>query len=187
MKWDYWVCLYTEIHCTGRGLRATTIAAYQATLRQFRDYLHVRFNQLGPDQVRARHVLEYLQYLRVARDNSDSAVNRQLVILKSFYRAMVAMDHLTPEQNPLIRFPKIKSSPRKLPVVLTSDEVRKLLRVPAANTIIGLRDRAILTLLYGTGIRASECASLKEGEVDLEGQDDPTVAEAQQRAALGRA
>lgn len=100
-----------------------------------------------------------------------TTVNRQVIILKNFYRAMVAMDHLAPEQNPLMHFPKIKSSPRKLPVVLSSDEVRKLLRVPAANTIIGLRDRAILALLYGTGIRASECASLKEGDVDLEGQE----------------
>jgi integrase/recombinase XerD len=171
MKWDYWVCLYTEIHCTGRGLRATTIAAYKATLRQFRDYLHVRYEQFGPDQVRARHVLEYLQHLRVARDNSEAAVNRQLVILKSFYRAMVAMDHLAPEANPLVHFPKIKSTPRKLPVVLTSDEVTKLLLVPADDTILGLRDRAILTLLYGTGIRASECASLKEGEVDLDQEE----------------
>lgn len=171
MTWDYWICLYTETHCTARGLRATTIAAYKATLRQFRDYLHVRFNQLGPDQVHARHVLEYLEHLRVARDNSESAVNRQVIILKNFYRAMVAMEHLEPAKNPMVGFPKIKSSPRKLPIVLTAGEVRKLLRVPAANTILGVRDRAILTLLYGTGIRASECANLTEGNVDLEGQE----------------
>jgi len=171
MKWDYWVCLYTGIHCTGRGLRATTIAAYQATLRQFRDYLHVRYDRLAPDEVRVRHVLEYLQHLRVARDNSDSAVNRQVVILKSFYRAMVAMGHLVPEDNPLVHFPKIKSAPRKLPVVLTAEEITKLLLVPADDTIIGLRDRAILTLLYATGIRASECANLKEEAMDLEKQE----------------
>lgn len=171
MKWDYWICLYTETHCTARGLRATTIAAYKATLRQFRDFLHVHYPQMGPDQVRVRHALEYLEHLRVVRNNSESALNRQVTILKNFYRAMVAMDHLAPEDNPLVHFPKIKSSPRKLPVVLTSDEVRKLLVVPADNTIIGLRDRAILTLLYGTGIRVSECAGLKEGEVDLENEE----------------
>lgn len=171
MKWDYWICLYTETHCTARGLRAGTIAAYKATLRQFRDYLHVRHAALAPDQVRARHVLEYLEHLRVARDNRESALNRQVTILRNFYRAMVAMDHLTPEENPLLRFPKIKATPRKLPIVLTSGEVRKLLQTPLDNTIIGLRDRAILTLLYGTGIRASECASLREGDVDLDQEE----------------
>ncbi len=168
MMWDYWIAMYTETHCTARGLRGTTIAAYKATLRQFREYLLGRDDHLGPDQVRPRHVLEYLEHLRISRCNRESALNRQVTILRNFYRAMVAMDYLSVEGNPLAGFPKIKSTPRKLPVVLTSEEVRRLLCDPADDTVIGLRDRAILTLLYGTGIRATECATLREGDVELE-------------------
>ena len=60
--------------------------------------------------------------------------------------------------NPLAHFPKIKATPRKLPHFLSEEEVRKLLAAPAENTVLGRRDRALLALLYSTGIRASECA-----------------------------
>jgi integrase/recombinase XerD len=166
--WDYWICLYTQTHCVARGLRTLTIAAYQATLRQFEGFVTVRLEGKAPDQVTARDALEYLEYLRRERNNGDSAINRQITVLKNFYRAIVAMGHLLPADNPLAHFPKIKATPRKLPVVLSEKEVERLLDQPGTDTILGLRDRAILALFYGTGIRASECAGLKEEDVDLE-------------------
>lgn len=167
MMWKYWISLYTQVHCTSRGLRSTTIAAYVKTLEQFREYVRIQHEDLPPSQVSARIVLEYVNYLRKQRKNGDSAVNRQVTILKNFYRAIVAMGHLEPAQNPLAHFPKMKGVPRKLPTVLAPDEVTNLLNAPRKDTILGLRDRALLTLIYGTGIRASECASLCEGDVDL--------------------
>jgi len=167
MKWEYWICLFTETHCTARGLRFTTIQAYKATLLQFRAYIRSHGNSCTPDRITARQVLEYLEYLRNERHNNEAALNRQVTILKNFYRALVAMGHLEPEQNPLAHFPKIKSTPRKLPVTLNREEVWNLLESPSDNTVIGVRDRAILSLLYGTGIRASECVTVKEYEVDL--------------------
>lgn len=168
MKWEYWIALYTRTHCTARGLSPLTIAAYETSLQQFRLYAKVHLVDKPPDQVTARDVLEYLQHLRVARGNGDSAVNRHLTILRMFYRAIVAMGHLSPEQNPLVAFPSIKAVPKKLPITLSADEVQRLLAQPLTDTIMGLRDRAILALLYGTGIRASECATLKQGQLDLD-------------------
>ena len=72
-----------------------------------------------------------------------------------------------PQANPLAHMPKIKSKPRKLPTVLGEEEVQRLLNGPPIDIVLGLRDRAILALLYGAGIRASECATLKEKDVDL--------------------
>lgn len=167
MTWKYWISLYTQVHCTSRGLRSTTIAAYQKTLEQFREYIRLQHGDLPPEQVSARMVLEYVTYLRKERNNGDSAVNRQVTILKNFYRAMVAMGHLLPAQNPLAHFPSMKGVPRKLPTVLAPAEVTNLLNAPRQDTILGLRDRALLALLYGTGIRASESASLHEEDVDL--------------------
>ena len=115
MNWDYAVALYIQLHCPSRGLRSTTIAAYEATLKQFREYVRTKFQDLPPEGVSARMVLEYIQYLREVRENGDSAVNRQATVLKNFYRALVAMGHLEPAQNPLAHFPKIKAAPRKLP------------------------------------------------------------------------
>jgi site-specific recombinase XerD len=150
-----------------RGLRPLTLAAYEDALNQFSEWVRMTRSDRSPDQVTARDVLEYLQHLRVERGNGDSAVNRAVVVLRCFYRAMVAMGHLDHKENPLRGFPLIRAVPRKLPVALAPDQVSRLLDEPKSDTEIGLRDRALLALLYGTGIRASECATLRSGQVDL--------------------
>lgn len=167
MKWAYWMQLYLRTHCVARGLSPLSIAAYEAALTQFRTWTETRTPGSSPDRVTAREVLEYLEYLRRERDNGAAAVNRTVTILRSFYRAIVAMGHLEPAGNPLAGFPKIKAAPRKLPVVLDREEAARLLETPKPTTVLGVRDRAMLALLYGTGIRASECASLRERQVDL--------------------
>jgi len=167
MKWEYWTTLYLERHCTARGLSPKTIHAYRATLQGFRCYVRCRLDDCSPDAITARDVLEYVDYLRKERDNGASAVNRQVTILKNFYRAIVAMGHLHPSENPMAHFPKIKAQPRKLPTFLSEEEVRKLISAPPTDTVIGLRDRALLALLYATGIRATECANLRCSDVDL--------------------
>jgi site-specific recombinase XerD len=149
-------------------MKASTIASYEASLRQFVSYVEVKLQNKAPAAVAARDVLEYLQYLRTDRKNAEAAVSRSLVILKCFYRALVAMEHLKSVENPLVHFPKVKAAPSKLPVYLSEDEVTRLLRSPPGDTVLMVRDRAILGLLYGTGIRASECSTLKEEDVDLE-------------------
>jgi integrase/recombinase XerD len=166
MKWDYWITLYLQTYCSARGLRPSSINAYQATLKGFREYVRWRLEERGPEQITARDVLEYLDYLRRQRDNGASAINRQVTVLRNFYRTIVAMGHLEPRDNPLANFPKIKAARRKLPVTLNEEEVRRLIERPNTGTILGLRDRAIMTILYGTGIRASECAGLTEQDID---------------------
>ena len=168
MMWRYWIKLYIETFCVASGHRPKTIAAYEATLRQFHEYVRVVFNDKPPDAITSRDVLEYLQHLRTARGNGDSAVNRTTTILRVFYRAMVALGQLDPRHNPMQGLPRIKATPTKLPVALGRDEIQKLLYAPPDDTVIGLRDRALLALLYGTGIRASECSSLREGDVDFD-------------------
>jgi integrase/recombinase XerD len=168
MTWDYWIALYVNTHCVARGLRPLTLKAYEATLQGFRQYARERWPERGPDELTACDILHYLEYLRKERDNGASALNRQTTVLRNFYRAMVAMGHLEPVQNPMAHFPKIKAAPRKLPSTLSREEVSALLDQPEGDTVIGLRDRALLTLLYGTGIRASECSGLREQDVDWE-------------------
>ena len=167
MKWAAWFDLYLKTHCAARGLMTRSIASYGATLQMFREYARFRLGDREPDQLTARDILEYVDHLRRERHNGASAVNRQVTILRSMYRAMVAMGQLEPAQNPLAHFPRIKAAPTKLPVFLSEPEVKQLLAQPRGNTVLGLRDRALLTLLYGTGIRVSECASMREIDVDL--------------------
>ena len=172
MMWQYWIQLYTRTFCTARGLSPKTIAAYAATLEQFREYARIALHDKSPDRITTQDALRYLQHLRDDRMNGASAVNRAATILRSFYRAIVAMGHLETRDNPMDGLPSIKATPQKQPVFLKVEEVERLLGAPPDDTIIGLRDRAILVLLYGTGIRASECSHLREGDVDF---DNSTV------------
>ena len=167
MMWEYWITLYTRTHCVARGLRSTTIEAYVAALCQFRAFARFRLGDPNPDQVSASDVLGYLEYLRADRRNGPAAVNRTVVILRGFYRAIAAMGHLDPRANPMAGFPSLRAAPRKLPVVLSAEETQSLLAIPRSDTIMGLRDRALLALLYGTGIRVSECCGLRNDDVDL--------------------
>jgi integrase/recombinase XerD len=168
MKWTYWIELYIRTHCVARGLRPLTLAAYEAALLQFHEWVRTALDDRPPDALAARDVLAYLEHLRTVRHNGPGAVNRAVVILRRFYRAIVAMGHLDDRANPLRNFPSIKAAPHKLPVTISTDQARRLLDEPGEDTVIGLRDRAILALLYGTGIRASECATLRNGQVDLD-------------------
>jgi integrase/recombinase XerD len=168
MKWALWFDLYLHRHCTARGLMPRTIAAYEATLNGFLKYVRFRLKDRAPDELTPNDFIGYVDYLRRERHNGASAVSRQVVILKNLYRAMVAMGQLDAAKNPMAGFPKMKAIPTKLPVFLSEDEVRQLLAQPQASTVLGLRDRALLTLLYGTGIRASECSSMKDCGVDLQ-------------------
>ena len=167
MMWDCMIKQYVLQHCQARGLRSLTIAAYEKIMRQFEAYVMVRLGGKSPDEVTMMDVMNYLNHLRVERNNGSSAVIRQMVVIRSFYKAMVAYEHIKPLVNPTTYLPSFKSAPKKLPVVLSEAEVEKLLDMPDTHTILGLRDRALLALLYGTGVRASECASLREEDVDF--------------------
>jgi integrase/recombinase XerD len=169
--WDYWITLFTGTHCVARGLRPKTIAAYGDTLQAFRAYAKFRLKDPSPDQISPCNALAYVQYLRDERKNGASAVNRQVTILKSFYRAIVAMGHLEFRANPMANFPKIKAAPRKVAETLSEEEVQRLMASPDTSTILGLRDRAMLVLLYGTGMRASECSGLDDEDFDFEARE----------------
>jgi site-specific recombinase XerD len=147
MKWDAWLNLFLERHCTARGLSPKTIVAYRATLDGFRGWVNFRLKAKEPDELTAKDILEYVDYLRRERHNGAAAVNRQVTILKNLFRAVVAMGHLEPDKNPMAHFPRIKAAPVKLPVFLSEEEMHKLLAQPRCTTVLGLRDRALFTVL----------------------------------------
>ena len=175
MRWTHWIALYTQTHCTARGLRPATIAAYAKMLEQFRDWTQATRPDTAPDALAARDVLAYVEHLRSERGNGEAAVARHVVVLRGFYRALVAMDELAPAQNPLAHFPRLRRPTRKLPRVLSEPEMKRLLEEPESDSVMGLRDRALLALFYATGVRVAEAVGLCERDVDLE-QATVTVA-----------
>lgn len=150
-----------------RGLSSRTIAAYQADLGHFRAWVETRLSK-DPDELTPTDVMAFVTYLRRERGNGDARVGRVVVVLRCFFKAMVAMGQLEQPRNPMLAFPRLRAQPTKLPVTLSGEEIERLVASPDCGTMLGLRDRTIIVLLYGTGIRASECAALREGAVDLE-------------------
>lgn len=151
-----------------RGLSRNTLEAYRSDLLQFGAFLA----RTGRDALRVDHgdLAAFVDELATGGDGRRPAaattVQRKVACLRSFYR------HLRREEL-IDRDPtaELKGPPRgrRLPKVLTRDEVRHLLAQPRGTTPAALRDRALLELMYACGLRASEAVDMRLEEIDLEG------------------
>jgi integrase/recombinase XerC len=145
-----------------RNASAYTIRNYKADLLDFFYFLKEK-KVATLDEVN-RHVLrDYLAHL-VGRGIVKASIARKLSAIRSFYRYLVREKII--EANPI----KSVSSPKldkRLPSFLTLDEVKRLLEAPDLSTPQGLRDRALLELLYASGLRVSELTGLELGQINL--------------------
>jgi len=136
-----------------------TIASYQYDINYFASYLlDIKLNDVCTSDVRS-----FLIFLR-EKGLASSTVARFLSSIKSFYRYLVIEKLIL--DNPI----EIIDSPRpwrKLPNVLSTEEIDTLIAAPDIKTSGGLRDLAMLELLYATGLRVTELISLKLSAVDL--------------------
>lgn len=143
-----------------KGLAANTVAAYGRDLSKFAKWAAKQGKKL-PDLTRD-DVVDFLGSLY--REKLDSrTVSRYLVTLRNFFRYALAEGEISSAPTQNLESPKIW---KKLPGFLTLDEVERLLAAPDAATPLGLRDKAMLELLYSTGLRVSELVGLRLPEVD---------------------
>lgn len=147
-----------------RGLAWNTLEAYSRDLNRLADFLRAREIKSW-EESQAVHLRSYLSWLR-GRGLSVSSIARNVVALRQFYRFLEKEEII--EENPTPSFFLHKAS-RKLPHILSRDDVRKLLTQPSALTPLGLRDQAMIELLYGTGVRVSEIVSLQTHQISLPG------------------
>ncbi|PHQ35801.1 tyrosine recombinase XerC [Rhodopirellula bahusiensis] len=149
---------------TERNASELTIKAYREDLFAFAEWIgqteagRIQLDSLTPQQLRQfQAALQQAGYAR-------STISRKLASLRSFFK--FAMREGMASSNPAkpLRNPR---SNRKLPHVLTSDEVGRLLVAPPAISESGLRDRAILETMYSSGLRVSELVGLRDGDLDF--------------------
>ncbi len=146
-----------------RGLSPNTLESYERDLAKFVSYLQRR-GIMDAGHVNYRHVLDFLSYLK-ERGLSVRSVARILVSLKQFFKFLLREKVVDKDPTFLIRTPKIK---REIPSVLTLDDVENLLSAPNGSSHEGIRDRAMLEVLYATGIRVSELVNLRLNNVNFE-------------------
>jgi integrase/recombinase XerD len=146
-----------------KGLAAKTVEAYASDLTFFLGFLkRQRIQDIGQADTAA--ILKYVIELRKAGRNARTRA-RHIVTLRGFFQYLHQTGILSVNPAKLVDLPK---SGLKLPEVLDVKQVDRLLNMPDTNTPIGLRDAAMLELIYAAGLRVSELVSLKVAVVNLE-------------------
>lgn len=168
MRWNYWIDQYLTRYCTARGLASSSIKTYEDVLTDFASKMQ-NYGKQDPTTVDIRDVFKYLDYLKTERGNGQASIFKNSGVIKNFFYGLESLGHIAANDNPMKSFKKVKVPPRKFRDVLSRKEVKRLLEAPNEGTVLGVRDRAVILLMYSTGIRASECSSLKESDVDLDG------------------
>ncbi|MBI4592721.1 MAG: site-specific integrase, partial [Candidatus Rokubacteria bacterium] len=152
---------FLEVLQTERAASRHTLAAYRRDLGDFLGFLDreaLLLAAAGPDDVVA-----YLERLR-ARGLKPASIARRLSALRGWLRHLVREGTLARDPTEHIERPR---SSRPLPRTLSRDSTTALVESPDVSRPRGIRDRALLELLYATGMRASECLGLRLEDVNL--------------------
>jgi len=152
--------LYADSLLLERGLSSHTLDAYNIDLKQFSRWLAAAGSSLLTAE--RHHVLGFLAVM-VENSVSPRTAARKLSALRRFYAWLLRERRIQEDPTLLVDAPKIG---RPLPKTLSEEDVRRLLEAPDVKTTIGLRDRAMLEVLYGCGLRVSEIVGLTVDHVN---------------------
>ena len=151
---------YLDLEC---GLAANTLEAYRRDLRHFADYLRRR--RIGhPDGVTTTDMLGFLVEMK-DRGYSVATIARTLAGVRTFFRYLSLEGLVQRNVAAVLDSPTLW---RRLPEVLSPEEVERLLAAPDTSRPLGLRDKALLEILYATGARASEVVALDVDSVHFD-------------------
>jgi integrase/recombinase XerC len=149
-----------------RNVSPYTIRNYKSDLLDF--FRFIKDKKVATlDEVNRQVLRDYLGHL-VGRGIVKGSIARKLSAIRSFYRYLMREKLITANPVERISSPKLD---KRLPSFLTLNEVKQLLEAPDPSTPQGLRDRALLELLYASGLRVSELTSLELGQINLDSNE----------------
>ncbi|MEK5238604.1 site-specific tyrosine recombinase XerD [Paenibacillus sp. FSL L8-0470] len=143
-----------------KGLSSSTLESYGRDVSQFLEFAEGR-GAVTPEEIRRSHIMQYLAELRTA-GRATATVNRNTVSLRAFFHYLLKERLIM--QDPTLDMEMIKPS-KKPPMILSIEEIERLLAAPDDATPQGMRDKAMLELLYATGIRVTELITLNVEDV----------------------
>lgn len=152
--------LYLDVEL---GLSSNTLRAYRDDLGHFRHFLSKK-GVRSFERLTGNLLLDFLVKEK-KRGLSPATLSRRLVTIRCLLRFLSAEGYLNKDHSLSIPSPKLW---RRLPEILSMEEVERLLDFPFPETPVGLRDKAILEVLYSSGLRASECAGLNPDDVNFQ-------------------
>ncbi|ANE48028.1 recombinase XerD [Paenibacillus swuensis] len=146
-----------------RGLSKNTLESYERDITKYIEFITAEgLTEL--EQVTKAHIISYMLKLRQL-GRASATISRMLISIRSFHQFMVRERLLNHDPTMNMETPRQE---KRLPKVLTIKEVETLLEAPQTSTPAGLRDKAMLEVLYATGIRVSELISLDMDSVNLQ-------------------
>ncbi|MBP1999480.1 integrase/recombinase XerD [Paenibacillus shirakamiensis] len=145
-----------------KGRSEATLTSYQSDLEKFSENMEQN-GCVRVDQITRVQLAAYFNGLFQA-GRASASVTRASVSLRSFFRYLAMQRLIAYDPMISVELPKVVKNP---PQILSLEEVKRLLSTPDASTSAGLRDQAMLELLYGTGLRVSELIALRVSDVDL--------------------
>lgn len=146
-----------------KGLSANTQGAYRQDLLKFANYLHQKSVSGHPQDIRKQDIMAFLSW-QLDEGAAYSSVARSLSSIKTMYKFLILEGYTENNPSSDLETPKIQ---RKLPQVLSIEEVDRLMEQPNVLLPLGIRDRAMLELMYGTGIRISEMLDLQIEDINI--------------------
>ncbi|PIQ86187.1 MAG: site-specific tyrosine recombinase XerD [Candidatus Omnitrophica bacterium CG11_big_fil_rev_8_21_14_0_20_45_26] len=157
------VKIFIDYLSVERGLAENSLLAYSRDLKKYCDFLKKK--KVSSFERVTRETIN--QFLHTEKDHGIQAVSiaRELVSIKILHRFLAREKRIAQDVTSVLTLPKTW---KKLPSFLTKPEMERLLKTPGTKTWAGARDRAILELLYGCGMRVSELVNLAPGDVNME-------------------
>ena len=147
-----------------RKSSVNTELSYRRDLEKLAQYLVEEQGMTDWTEVTATNLNSYILYLE-DRNYAVASVSRSVASMRTFFHYLVRTHYLSDDPSYELKAPKVE---KKAPDILTGEEISALISQPDCSTPKGLRDKAMLVLLCGTGIRVSELIGLKLGDINLE-------------------
>ncbi len=144
-----------------RQASQNTIASYERDIMQFSNYFEDQNKKIF--DLTKEDMQEYINHL-ISQGKSNSTISRSTASIKSLYRYLLNKNLVEENIAESVVAPKVD---RKEPMILTSSEIETLLEQPDLSELKGQRDKAMLEILYATGIRVTELISLKLEDINL--------------------
>lgn len=138
-----------------------TIDSYMNDLYKYYEY--IKKNNLDIDNIKRKDIMSYTKYLR-EKQLSTNSINHNVSVLRTFYKFLVVTHHFVTDPSEYLEVPKLRKT---LPKILSYDEVKKLLDIDLIDKY-SYRNKAMLELMYATGLRVSELVNLKLNDIDLD-------------------
>ncbi len=146
-----------------KGYSTNTLAAYRNDLSQFVEQIESKIDSW--EQVDRDLIIDYIMAMKADQEYASSTVARKVAAIKSFFHYLVDHGLLEDDPTATLDSPKVR---KRLPKAISAEDLERLLAEPANDrTAKGLRDRALLELLYATGLRVTEVVSLDVDDVNL--------------------